>query len=222
MMFAVRAGARAPCAQAAPARPAARRAAHRMVARAASEMDVETKVEAEAEGLTGEEINAMMDLMCNETEFLELGLEMKGFKMTIKRSSGAVPETPVAAAAPAPAEAPAPSPAPAEASTSSLSDDEEDASVVSVEAPKVGIFRRGYYARGKRVGNGNSVDVGQEVKQGTIVGFVEQLGTFWPVEAPMTGEVFKFLKDDGDTVGYKDVVAEMHPFFGGNLPGERV
>jgi biotin carboxyl carrier protein len=94
--------------------------------------------------------------------------------------------------APAPVmAAPAPvvmsSPAPSAPSTIE-EDDEEDESKLFVSAPKVGIFRRGRYAAGKRVGKGLCANTGDQVKKGQVLGFIEQLGTFIAVEAPQAGE----------------------------------
>eukprot|EP00955_Chlamydomonas_euryale_P041828 352129-Chlamydomonas_euryale.AAC.12 len=81
----------------------------------------------------------------------------------------------------------------------------------------VGIFRRGRYAAGKRVGKGNVIELGDQVKKGSPVGFIEQLGTHFPVEAPQTGELARFKLEDGAPVEYGQIVAEVAPFFGGEL-----
>jgi biotin carboxyl carrier protein len=46
----------------------------------------------------------------------------------------------------------------------------------------VGVFRRGKYAGGKKVGKGNVANVGDTVKKGQTLGYVEQLGTFVDVK----------------------------------------
>jgi hypothetical protein len=46
----------------------------------------------------------------------------------------------------------------------------------------VGVFRRGKYAGGKKVGKGNVANVGDTVKRGQTLGYVEQLGTFVEVK----------------------------------------
>ena len=47
---------------------------------------------------------------------------------------------------------------------------------------QVGIFRRGKYAGGKRVGKGDAVNEGDQIKKGQVLGYVEQLGTHFAVE----------------------------------------
>jgi biotin carboxyl carrier protein len=47
---------------------------------------------------------------------------------------------------------------------------------------QVGVFRRGKYAGGKKVGKGNLANVGDTVKKGQTLGYVEQLGTFVDVK----------------------------------------
>jgi biotin carboxyl carrier protein len=47
---------------------------------------------------------------------------------------------------------------------------------------QVGVFRRGKYAGGKKVGKGNVANEGDSVKKGQTLGYVEQLGTFVDVK----------------------------------------
>lgn len=47
---------------------------------------------------------------------------------------------------------------------------------------QVGLFRRGKYAAGKRIGKGNCIDEGMQVKKGSVIGYVEQLGTHVAIE----------------------------------------
>ena len=50
--------------------------------------------------------------------------------------------------------------------------------------------------------------------------YVEQLGTFMPIEAPQAGELVAFLVDEGSPVEYRQPVAEIAPFFGGHIIGD--
>ena len=50
--------------------------------------------------------------------------------------------------------------------------------------------------------------------------YVEQLGTFMPIEAPQAGELVAFLVDEGNPVEYRQPVAEIAPFFGGHIIGD--
>jgi biotin carboxyl carrier protein len=98
--------------------------------------------------------------------------------------------------------------------------DSSDESAVYVVSPKVGIFRRGKYAAGKRIGKALCVEgVGATLKRGQTVGYVEQLGTYVPVDAPQAGEVLSIL-DEGAPVEYQQEVVKLAPFFGGHIIGE--
>ena len=97
---------------------------------------------------------------------------------------------------------------------------EDDASVISITAPKVGVLRRGRYVKGKQVGKAPAAEEGSTVKHGQILCYIEQLGTFWPVEAPQAGEIVSFLVEEGEAVEYLEDVAEIAPFFGGHIIGD--
>ena len=43
-------------------------------------------------------------------------------------------------------------------------------STLLLGSPKVGLLRRGRYVKGKRVGKGNAVEEGAEVKKGQVLG----------------------------------------------------
>lgn len=77
-------------------------------------------------------------------------------------------------------------------------------------------MRTSRYVKGKKVGKGPLVSVGDQVKKGQAIYFVEQLGTHVAVEAPQGGEVVALFKEDGDPVEYAEEVAQISPFFGGN------
>eukprot|EP00775_Hariotina_reticulata_P011185 gene11185-11335_t len=89
-----------------------------------------------------------------------------------------------------------------------------DESLVPVQASKVGVFRRGRYAGGKKVGKGNVADVGAQVKKGQTLGYIEQLGTFVEVKAPEAGEIAAYNAEEGDPVEYQQVLVQIAPFFG--------
>eukprot|EP00967_Tisochrysis_lutea_P057028 scaffold72230_cov18-Tisochrysis_lutea.AAC.1 len=61
---------------------------------------------------------------------------------------------------------------------------------------------------------------GDQLKKGQTLGYVEQLGTYVPVEAPQAGEVVDFLVEEGAPVEYKQTIVEMAPFFGGHIIGD--
>jgi biotin carboxyl carrier protein len=84
----------------------------------------------------------------------------------------------------------------------------------------VGILRRGRYVKGKRVGKALAVEEGTTMKKGQVLAYIEQLGTFAPVEAPQAGELIEFLVEDGDPVEFRQPVVEFAPFFGGHIIGD--
>jgi biotin carboxyl carrier protein len=177
------------------------------------------------EGLSPQQVETFLSVLCEETEIAEVELKMGGFKMKVRRSlkgltGGAAAAAPAAAPAPAPAAA---APAPAAYSPPvdmESSFDEGDESVLAVTATKVGIMRRGRYIKGKQVGRGPAVEVGDKVKKGQVICYIEQLGTHWPVECPQAGEMAAFLAEEGEAVEYLEPVAEIAPFFGGHIIGD--
>ncbi len=56
---------------------------------------------------------------------------------------------------------------------------------------------------------------GDQVKKGSPLGYVEQLGTHFAVEASQAGEVARFKVQDGEPVEYGQLIVELAPFFGG-------
>eukprot|EP00850_Spirogloea_muscicola_P018830 SM000177S03163 [mRNA] locus=s177:83709:85797:+ [translate_table: standard] len=95
-------------------------------------------------------------------------------------------------------------------------DDDEDAAdegLLYVSSPKVGVFRRGRFYKGKR---GRSMaNEGQVVKVGAVVCYIEQLGTSLAIESEHAGEVVKFMFEDGDAVGFGEPLLAIRPSFPG-------
>ncbi len=164
-----------------------------------------------------------MNILCEETDIAEIELKLDGFKMKVRRSTEGLAATAApAASAPAVAAPPAAS-SPATASYDSDSDVEIDMDTIAqipVKAPKVGVMRRGRYLKGKQIGKGAVVEVGATVKKGQPLCYIEQLGTFWPVESPQAGEVGVFLVDEGEAVEYLEEIVDIAPFFGGHIIGD--
>ncbi|GBF93281.1 hypothetical protein Rsub_06013 [Raphidocelis subcapitata] len=167
------------------------------------------------------QVQAFLNSVC-ETGVAQVELKLGNFSLKVRRSleagsaaAGPAPPAPAAAYA-APAYEPA---APAvtiitAGSPSAVSPYESiDEGLVYVTSPKVGIFRRGKYAAGKRIGKGDLVKDGDTVRSGQAIGFVEQLGTFVEVKVPQGGEVAGFKVADGEPVEYGQVVMELAPQF---------
>ncbi|MEW5313542.1 MAG: hypothetical protein WDW38_005102 [Sanguina aurantia] len=166
---------------------------------------------------TTQQVSSFLSTLCNETEIVELHLQSGDFELRVKRSikSSAAPVVAHSHVAAAPS---VPEPAALAAPMPFSMEESVDESLIYVTSPKVGIFRAGRYAAGKRVGKANCVNKGDQVKRGQTLGFVEQLGTHVPVEA---GELVMLHVEDGAPVEYAQLVAELAPFFGGHIIGDR-
>lgn len=116
-------------------------------------------------------------------------MQLDDLEVRFRRSAGNLP-APVAAAAPAAAALPATPVPPMSAPMSdgidavqySTDDEDEAFSTVPVLSKKVGSFRRCRYVGTKQVGKTPMIIPGSSVKAGQPMGYVEQLGTFNPVE----------------------------------------
>ncbi|MCD7459812.1 hypothetical protein HAX54_042027 [Datura stramonium] len=88
-----------------------------------------------------------------------------------------------------------------------------DEGLVIIQSPRVGYFRRSRTIKGKRAPP--SCKEKQQVKEGQVLFFIEQLGGEIPVESDVAGEVVKILREDGDSVGYGDPLISILPSFPG-------
>ncbi|GAX83695.1 hypothetical protein CEUSTIGMA_g11120.t1 [Chlamydomonas eustigma] len=172
------------------------------------------------------QVETFLSTIVSKTNIAELELQVGSFELKVKRNLGSVGGGSAVSSQPHPYPAAQPAStatsvtSPALASVDATVLESIDESLMPVMSPKVGIFRRGKYALGKRVGKGNLVSEGDQIKKGQVLGFVEQLGTHFPVEAPQAGEVAKFLVEDGSPVEYQQLVLELAPFFGGHIIGD--
>jgi biotin carboxyl carrier protein len=79
---------------------------------------------------------------------------------------------------------------------SSYDDPEDDLTVVMVNAQKVGVLWRSRHVASKRVGKTPVVTQGSAVRQGQAIAFIEQLGTYSPVEVrSQAADVLKRCSD---------------------------
>lgn len=172
------------------------------------------------------EVKALLETLTSDTEIAEMKLKMGSFQLTVRRNVGvpaaAAAPAHAAHAAPAVAYAPAPTLAPALALApvpyrsmdEESADESVDENLLYCYASKVGVFRRGRYAAGKRVGKSNVANTGDQVKKGQTLGYIEQLGTFVEVKAPQGGEIVEYKADEGDPVDYGQAVVALAPYFG--------
>lgn len=166
---------------------------------------------------------ALLLEVCDETSIAELQLKVAGFEMYLKRNVGAK-NGPVSVA---PQAAPAPAPAPAAPSTSRSTSLPEPSSALAsklaaleasgtdgyklVTSPTVGSFRKGRTVKGKK--QPPVCKQGDIIKEGQIIGYVDQFGTELAVKSDVAGEILKFLFEEGEPVGYGEPIIAVLPSF---------
>ncbi|XP_041000690.1 biotin carboxyl carrier protein of acetyl-CoA carboxylase-like [Juglans microcarpa x Juglans regia] len=182
------------------------------------------------------ELEALVLEVCDETEVAELKLKVGDFEMHLKRNIGAtkapmsgispvipppIPTKPMVESAPV---VPSPSQSPPKASSPFTNVREEKSSklaaleasgsgYVLVSSPTVGSFRRGRTVKGKK--QPPICKEGDLIKEGQVIGYLDQFGTELPVKSDKAGEVLKLLFDDGEAVGYGDPLIALLPSFHG-------
>ncbi|CAI9774924.1 unnamed protein product [Fraxinus pennsylvanica] len=175
--------------------------------------------------------------VCEETKVAELKIKFGDFQMHVKRkiepaptpapivsptSAPPVPSEPMNESAPAAAP-----PSPSKSSEEKISpftnvSADKAAKLAALEAsgssgyvilssPQVGSFRRARTLKGKK--QPPACKEGDVIKEGQIVGFLDQFGTELPVRSDVAGEVLKLLYDDGEAVGYGDPLVAVLPSF---------
>ncbi|XP_065870547.1 uncharacterized protein [Euphorbia lathyris] len=174
--------------------------------------------------------------VCDETEIAELKMKVGDFEMHLRRNVGAtkvplsnispiepppIPTKPMDVSAPV---APPPKSS-SEKSTPFMNVTfGKPAKLVALEAsgasgyvlvasPTVGSFRRNRSVKGKR--QPPMFKEGDVIKEGQLIGYLDQFGTELPVKSDVAGEVVKILFDDGDSVGYGDPLIAVLPSFHG-------
>ncbi|KAF5736530.1 Biotin/lipoyl attachment domain-containing protein isoform 1 [Tripterygium wilfordii] len=182
---------------------------------------------------------ALVLQVCDETEIAELKMKVGDFEMHVKRNVGAtnapmlnispatpppIPTKPMDESAPV-----APPPSPPKSSPEKVSPFRNTSSqnspklaaleasgvggYVKVASPTVGSFRRNRTIKGKK--QPPICKEGDVIKEGQVIGYVDQFGTELPVKSDVAGEVLKLLFDDGDAVGYGDYLIAVLPSFHG-------
>ncbi|KAF8009746.1 hypothetical protein BT93_J0669 [Corymbia citriodora subsp. variegata] len=172
--------------------------------------------------------------VCDETQIAELKLKIGDIEMQVKRNLGA---TKAFASIPSPTTAPpiptepmeklgavVPPPKPSPEKTSPFTNVSfgKSAKLAALEAsgsggcvlvssPTVGSFRRGRTLKGKK--HPPSCKEGDVIKEGQVIGWLDQFGTELPVKSDVSGEVVKLLVNDGEPVGYGDPLIAVLPAF---------
>ncbi|XP_010931636.1 uncharacterized protein [Elaeis guineensis] len=181
--------------------------------------------------------------VCDETDVAELKLKVGDFEMLLKRDIGTpkaptsiapliespttappIPSKPMVESASASppvgsqkSDPPAISPFTnvSAATKSKLTALEASGSnaYVLVSSPTVGSFRSGRTLKGKK--QPPSCKEGDIIKEGQIIGFLDQFGNELPVRSDVAGEVLKVLFKDEEAVGYGDPLVAVLPSFHG-------
>lgn len=175
--------------------------------------------------------------VCDETEVAELKMKTGEFEMHLKRNVGATkaplsnispttaPPIPTVPMNESVAATPPPSPPkPAaekvtpfkninvgKSSKLAALEASESNNYVLIPSPIVGTFRRGRTVKGKK--QPPICREGDLIKEGQVIGFLDQFGIELPVKSDVAGEVLRLLFDDGDGVGYGDALIAVLPSF---------
>lgn len=143
----------------------------------------------------------------------EVELETKGFKIVIKTGNGKqevqrVIEYQAAPMAAPQVSAPAPSPAaPAAPSPAAPAPKAEDTSkYVEIKSPMIGTFYR-KPSPDKNV----FVNVGDEIKKGSVLCVIEAMKLFNEIESEISGKIVKVLVDDSSPVEYDQPLFLVDP-----------
>ncbi|XP_044461525.1 biotin carboxyl carrier protein of acetyl-CoA carboxylase-like isoform X1 [Mangifera indica] len=177
--------------------------------------------------------------VCEKTEIAELKLKVRDFEMHLKRNVGAtkaplsnlppttpppIPTKPMDVSAPVAAPSTPPKPSEEKASafanvsfgkSPKLAALEASGSndYVLVSSPTVGSFRRNRTVKGKK--QRPICKEGDVIKEGQVIGYLDQFGTELPVKSDVAGKVLKLLFNDGEAVGYGDPLIAVSPSFHG-------
>ncbi|WJX32502.1 hypothetical protein P8452_20818 [Trifolium repens] len=179
--------------------------------------------------------------VCDETEIAELKLKVGEFEMHLKRNIGAnvgaskaplsnispttpppIPSKPMYESAEATPEPLPPKSSPEKINPFANVSSQKSPKLTALEAsgnntyvlvhsPTVGLFRRGRTVKGKRLPP--ICKEGDVIKEGQVIGYMDQFATGLPVKSDVSGEVLKLLVEDGDLVGYGDPLIAVLPSF---------
>ncbi|XP_075111110.1 uncharacterized protein LOC107795053 isoform X2 [Nicotiana tabacum] len=180
---------------------------------------------------------ALITEVCDDTEVAELKLKIGDFELHLKRNIEApIVPAPVVSTPPLPSAskpstastAAAPATSPGKSSSEKISPFTNVAAeksmklaelqttgasgYVLVSCPTVGSFRRARTLKGKK--QPPACKEGDVIKEGQIIGFLDQFGTELPVRSDAAGEVLKILFND-EAVGYGDPLIAVLPSFRG-------
>lgn len=148
----------------------------------------------------------------------EVELETKDFKIVIKTDSRkkseeitqivhapmampqAMPQQQVVSA-PAPTQA-----APAPASTPAAENKADDSKYITIKSPMIGTFYRS-----SAPDKPSFVEVGSDIKSGSVLCIIEAMKLFNEIEAEVSGKIVKVLVDDATPVEYDQPLFLVEP-----------
>jgi acetyl-CoA carboxylase biotin carboxyl carrier protein len=151
--------------------------------------------------------------LVNKSNIGEVTVEENGQKITVKQKKDPRPiiaggtmvasAAPVAAAAPAPAAAPTAAPAPAAAAKSAAP---AASNLITFKSPMIGTFYR-------RTGPDKPalVEVGSEVKPGSVLCIIEAMKLFNEIESEIKGKIVKVLVEDASPVEFDQPLFLIEP-----------
>jgi acetyl-CoA carboxylase biotin carboxyl carrier protein len=146
-----------------------------------------------------DEIRQILELM-REHALAEFEIEQDGFKLRLRKDSGAAGLSALVSAPPDSAGPPAPSPAPAAAEPARPAEP-EPAEVVEelavVKSPIVGTFYRAPDPNAPPF-----VEVGDRVRKGQVLCIIEAMKLMNEIESEYEGEIVKIYVENGQPVQY--------------------
>ncbi|CAK8566431.1 unnamed protein product [Lathyrus sativus] len=175
--------------------------------------------------------------VCDETEIAELKLKVGEFEMHLKRNIGAakaplsnisstipppIPSKPMDETAPATPQPLPPTSSPEKNNPFATVSPQKSSKLTALEAsgtstyelisaPMVGLFQRGRVIKGRKLPP--NCKEGDVIREGQVIGYMNQFGTSHPIKSNVAGEVLKLLVDDGDSLGYGDHILAVLPSF---------
>ncbi|CAL9110351.1 unnamed protein product [Musa acuminata var. zebrina] len=185
----------------------------------------------------------LIEEVCDLTDIAELKMKVGDFEMFLKRDVGIsnapnsvsapiespitappIPSKPMVEAVPSstpvleqksPATASSPFTYVSAAKTSKLAALESSGqnAYALVSSSTVGSFQSGRTLKGER--QPPICKEGDIIKEGQIIGFLDQFGNELPIRSDVAGEVIKILCENGEAVGYGDPLVAVLPSFHG-------
>ncbi|XP_010921122.1 uncharacterized protein [Elaeis guineensis] len=171
------------------------------------------------------EVEPLLTAICDTTSISEFKLDLAGFCLYVKRDlveknvpppvpsllqTNTTNQTPDSNGSAATASLVISKPKP---STGGIQRTASDEGLVMLPSPKVGFFRTSCTIKGRRAPP--LCKEKQEVKEGQVLCYIEQLGGEIPIESDVSGEIVKILREDGEPVGYGDALIAILPSFSG-------